>query len=209
MNVSVLRDLLPAAATEYEKASNLHDSGFVTEAGLRLGRAVEAALYSIARDLDVSLTDKVIEDIENIRKALAAKSVVIMRKAGDANQVRSLSDVSKSLSEAIASLIEDDNLRMGAPSTEPRRIDALLRDLLQVLENADTKAKLNRQQSVLMAIRVARNKAAHADPSGYPRELSEEEYQGLFSAVKEFLAALVNISIGVRASKQSCTPENA
>src|SRR5687768_5889266 len=105
MNVVALRDLLPAAAREYERADVLHEAGFVTEAGLRLGRAVEAALYSIARDLDVSLTDKVIGDIEAIRKTLQDQGIDIMRKAQDVDPVRRLAEVTKSLSEAIAYLI--------------------------------------------------------------------------------------------------------
>jgi hypothetical protein len=202
MNVIALRDLLPASASEYEKAGRLHEAGFVTEAGLRLGRAVEAAVYSIARDLGVSLTDKVIKDIEAIRNTLNAKSINIMRKSQDVSQVRQLADVSKSLSEAIAFLIGDDKLREGEPTVEPRRQDALVRELIQLVEGKETKAKLKRQQNVLGSIRDARNKAAHADPSGVPRELVAEEYQKLHEDVEEFLNVLVRIAIGIRAAKE-------
>jgi len=201
MNVVALRDLLPAAGREYEKADMLYEAGFVTEAGLRLGRAIEAALYSIARDLDVSLTDKVIEDIEAIRKTLRDRGIDIMRKAQDGSQVRRLAEVSKSLSEAIASLIGDDKRREGAPAMEPRRVEAQVRELIQSAADDLTKAKLKRQQGVLASIRDARNKAAHADPSGGVRELAAEEYEVLLASVKEFLGVLIYIAIGVRAAQ--------
>jgi hypothetical protein len=207
MKVGVLRDLLPSAAIEYEKACKLHDAGFLTEAGLRLGRAVEAALYSIAREMDVSLTDKVIKDIEKVQDGLTAKSSTIMRRSKDASQVRGLADVSKLLSEAIASLIGDESLRMGIPSKEPKRTGALFSDLLQLLDDEDKKNKLNRHRGLLGPIMDVRNKAAHADPSGNPRELSVEEYRELLGVVDEFLTALVHIAIGTSATKQSRTAE--
>jgi hypothetical protein len=126
-----------------------------------------------------------------------------MSKAQDESQVRQLAEVSKSLSEAIAYLIGDDKRRKGSPSSEPRRQDSLVRELIQLVEGQDTKAKLARQQSVLGAIRDARNKAAHADPSGGPRELVAKEYQELHTVVEEFLNVLVNIAIGIRAARES------
>jgi hypothetical protein len=201
MNLVALGDLLPAASREYEKADRLYRLGFVTEAGLRLGRTVEAALYSISRDLDVSLSEKVIEDIEVIRKTLQDKGIGIMRKAQDASEVRRLAEVSKSLSEAIAFLIGDGKRREGVPLAEPRRVDGLVRELIQLAPNEDTKAKLKRQQSVLRSIRDARNKAAHADPLGQSRELGPAEYDELLASVAEFLNVLVYIAIGVRGSK--------
>ncbi len=46
-----------AVARELTRAEQLAEQGFYSEAGLRLGRAIEAGLYSIARELNIDLTN--------------------------------------------------------------------------------------------------------------------------------------------------------
>lgn len=197
-----LAGLMPASAREFDLACRLQEAGFLTESGLRLGRAVEAGLYAVARELVLPLTDTVVREIEHLCSGLREKGHEIMRGPEDASKVRQLADVSKNLSEAIAYLVEYPERRKGVPRDAPRRSEALAREMIKLVPEVSLKAQLGRQKLVLRDIQDARNNTAHADIDGGARELSTDEYQKLRKDVEEYLLTLCKVMIGIRASKE-------
>ena len=190
--------LIPGAWNEWCRATKLADLGLHTESGLRLGRAVEAALYGVAAELPLNIRDVEISEIRNLINSLNSAESKILRTHSD-EDVRALSNISKKLSEAIARLAESSNLRCGVAGGEPRRTEALFREILQSPLANRIQIDMASRQSLLRDIVPVRNRAAHADIDGRENEISEEEHREITGKACEFIRDMVRIVISHRA----------
>ncbi len=188
----------PDVEREILAAGKLETAGFYTEAGLRLGRAWEAAMYAAAREFNLPLTDVTIEEIDNLRRQLQDRMGKIIQEKTP-NAVRGLAEISKKLSEAIAALTENAVAREGQPSESPRRTDALLREFLRIAPTSRLQRQLAREGSETAIIRKLRNRVSHAALDGGERELSKDQYTEMNEAVENFLVALTGAVLGFRA----------
>ncbi len=195
---------------ELARAEHLAERGFYTEAGLRLGRVIEASLYSIARELGLDLTNRSIERLANLADTLRQNEIGIMRRRS-ASEVRQLSNVSKRLSEAIAHLTQDELLREGELDDRPRPNEQLFRELLINIVDTTVRQRLETNQAILRTIQEQRNIAAHAALDGSERELDRSDYAGLIGEVSLFLSALLDCIISERARRtwETSLPEHS
>jgi hypothetical protein len=190
----------PAIAHELQRANKLEEIGLYTEATMRLGRAIEASLYAVAREFGVSIVARSIEDLTKLRDALRSAEVNVMRKQSS-EMVRSLSNLSKSLCEAIARLAEDTPRRAGKENDNPRPNEQILRDILHTLNEPTAKRLLEAKMEFLREIQDARNAGAHASLDGQLREVDKEKYHRVTGLVSELLGSLFDIALGERARK--------
>jgi adenine-specific DNA methylase len=196
----------PSVVHELNHARTLANDGSYTEAGLRVGRAVEAGLYSAASELQIDLTNRSIAYLDRIQNALRSAQVTIMRKR-TSDEVRSLANVSKNLSEAIAQLAENELLRGGELDDSPRANEQLFRELLQLITDDTRRSHLESHKAVLEIIRVKRNHAAHPALDGSERELAKTDYEELLEGAELFLEALSEAVVG-ESARQVWAPRN-
>jgi hypothetical protein len=202
--VSKAAEFGPAIAYELRRANELRESGLFTEATLRLGRAVEASLFATAREFEVSVVVKSIQILANLSKSLRDAEVNVMRKKSS-EEVRSLSNVSKRLSEAIARLTENESARHGNENDIPRGPEEIFRDILQVVSEPSTHRRLKAHEGPLREILDARNAGAHPSLTGQLREVDKERFGRVAGLVDEFLGSLLDIMLGERARKTFAT----
>ncbi len=189
-----------SVARELDRAELLAARGFYTEAGLRLGRVIEASLYSIADELGVDLTNRSIEKLANLRDSLRQYEVQIMKRR-TVDEVRQLANTSKRLSEAIVLLAQDELLRQGVRDEDPRPNEQLFRELLIKVVDDTVRQRLETNRELLRTIQNQRNTAAHAAVDGSERELDEADYGDLRGEVSLFVAALLDGIISERARR--------
>lgn len=192
----------PAIVRELKRSKELADNSFFTEASLRIGRAVEASLYSVAREVSVELQNRSITKIFKVNKSLRDAEILIMRERTP-DRVKALSLISKSLSEAIADLTDNHTLREGELSMITRPNEQLLRELKNVIKETDIKRRLAESETFLRTIQDFRNDAAHASSDGAEREFDKEKYEVLLNEAKDFLTLLFDFIVGERAKKSN------
>lgn len=197
-------ELAPQVAWELSQAALLSKKGLYTEAGMRLGRAVESCLYFTARELALDLEDRIIEEFGNLRDQLRQREVEILR--GQSNkEVEDLVDVASKVARLIYTLAAEASSRQGQPSTNPKRTEALLKEMLQAVgkNDKDKAAKLGKHLSVLRGIQTRRNQAAHASISGEARELGVGELTDMGRDVDRLIHDLLFVCLGARSSALS------
>ena len=191
--------LLPEAKVEMDKAKGLTALNLYTEAGVRVGRAVEAGLYAFARDIGAPVTDMRLQSLIRARNKLAECEVSILKEKS-IEQVKGLAHVAKFLSQAIAVLAEDISTRDGLPTDEPKRTGALLNEIAQLTGDEVLARKVKSERAPLAEIMAWRNHAAHADPAGGTRELDEAGYMELEAKAESLLNSLSGYRVGARSA---------
>ena len=189
-----------AVASELDRAAQLADRGFYTEAGLRLGRTIEAALYSTAHILGIDLTNRTIKNLTSLNSSLRAIELQIIRKGG-LDEVRQLANVAKNLSDAVAHLAVDESLRSGVLEEQPRPNEALFRELLGKIADRNVQRRLRANEALLRTTQIHRNAAAHAALDGSERELDEADYEDFVQGTHSFLSVLLDCIVSERARK--------
>ena len=187
-------------AAEYEQAARLASMSLFTEAVLRLGRATEAALYQVAREAGLGLTDTSIPDLKNVVQAVQQAQVGVIRRRS-IEEVKNLSNISRMLSAAIAVLANDESCRAGCPEDSPKRTEQLFREIIQSTDDIGLQRRLAREQATVRQIQDQRNQAAHATPDGSHREFDPQAYDDMLKQVEIFLETILAVLIGIRAKK--------
>lgn len=185
----------PAIERELRRAEQLAGHGFYTEAGLRLGRAVEAALYGVAIEFGLDLTNRVIDELKGLQDMLRQSQANLLRDPSSDN-VRGLSNISKRVAECIARLAEEPAKRQGTLEESPRPNEQLYRELISLIEDKPSRRRLREVEERLRTIQGARNFAAHAALDGAERELDQQSYEDLSSEVEQFLSRLFDFRLG-------------
>lgn len=189
---------------EITKAMILKEHGFTTEAVVRLGRALEAALYHCARSIGLSLRNVTIPDLDKVSDGILEANRLIVRQKRDTD-VEKLADNAKLLAKAIAVLSRKEELRPGRETDELRRTSQLLVEIINDngLSDAQKKA-LGLQRGALEVAQKDRNRAAHAPVDGEEAtgELTEDEYVESLSRVVEMLQALMYLLAGLMSQNQ-------
>jgi hypothetical protein len=198
--VELVSAIAPAVSHELSKAEALARRKFYTEAGLRLGRAVESALYCTARELSLEVSDRRIGEFTILSEQLWQKEAEIIRRKSP-SEVEKLSEVAGVVARLIFRLAADPGARAGEPTVVPRRTDSLLREMLAALGNRDSADAIELQKHAPMMRRVQemRNRAAHASNSGETRELEADDLNQLASDVSTVIRGLMHIIISAQA----------
>jgi hypothetical protein len=214
--VDQAKDFDIAVYRELKKSQFLVEQGFYTEASLRLGRAVEACIYSTARQLGVSVSmifpvseqlDKIVNEIEAAQISIAQQQT----KEG----IKKLLECMKKLASAIDGAVEDiskpsnsESLEKPFPNREkPFPNQALyksfqakvgkLPDSSTFDKNALIK-RLNNEQSQLANLSKIRNKSAHANLKGEENEVNREEYIDLANKVSTVIDTLFIVKLNMQ-----------
>ena len=200
-----------AVYRELKKSQLLVEHGFYTEASLRLGRAVEACIYSTARQLDISVyvIFPVSEQLDNIVNDIEAAQISIAQQQTK-EAIKKLLDCMKKLASAIDGAVEDMSKQSNSESQEkdsesrekPFSNSALykyFKEKVGRLPDSPTFDKntiikrLNSEQSQLVNLSKIRNKSAHASLNGDEREVDREEYINLVEKVNTFINTLFEV----------------
>jgi hypothetical protein len=183
-----------AVAFELGEAQARSESGLYTEAVMRLGRATEATLYAVARKFGINLLLH-IPQLAALQKAVRGIEVSILKNR-EASEVKKLADISKQLSQAIATLMENESSREGTSGDRPRGNDSILAELIEALSDADAKRRLGRTKGLLTKIMTERNSGAHASPDGTRRETDPGKFPELAKDFQEFIEILIEAASG-------------
>lgn len=192
-----------AVAFELSEARRRKEDGLLTEAVMRLGRATEAALYAVARELKVDLRLQ-IPQLASLQTALKGHEMRILKSRGT-DDVKKLADLSKVLAQAIAALMEDVKGRRGESGERARGNDNILGELIEVVGEESSKRRLAQTKPLLQKIMKERNAGAHACPDGNRRETSAEVFPGLAEEFVEFIGTLLEVAIGERSRREFST----
>jgi hypothetical protein len=185
---------------ELNRASKLAEAGLYTEASLRLGRAVEAGLYCIGRELGVDLTNRTIEQLNKLQNDIRSVEVNIIKK-GSTSEIRTLCKLSTKLTTAVADLIEHDSQRSGQLSEEPRSTGQLFNEFCQLVDNETIKRRLKTNGTIVHKIQEHRNHAAHASLDGTVRERENHHYEEFNNDVEVFVQLLFELIVSQRAKR--------
>ena len=192
---------------EVERAGELASEQLYTEAAVRLGRAMESALYAVAREVGLGVEDVEIEPIKKLRDMLWAVQVEILRRFDRSSAKSRMGDVAKLFAVAIADIFSDDDHHNGSPSDEPRRTSALIKELIAYSPDDTVKGQLGKASPVVATLQKARNAAAHAPTDGGTREYNKEEYLAMTEDLEKVLTAVASMIAAVRAAE--ATPGEA
>jgi hypothetical protein len=192
-------DLPAAVLRELRRADDLANARAYTEAALRLGRAVEAALYASGRAFNIRLENRSITSLAGVQdKVQEIQSILVDNR--DTRSVRLLAEVSSMVATCIAELVENEDLRIGMIDPKPRSVVTIFETLVRKTKNQNVNRRLKENGPFLESIMRRRNDAAHADVQGNLREFTEEEYAKLRVDMGQFLDELLRIEVEIRAA---------
>ncbi|MDA7525304.1 hypothetical protein N8667_06945 [Verrucomicrobia bacterium] len=209
-----------SVSKELKQAKALLDSKFMTESGLRLGRATEAALYSTARELGISLSDKSIQKLGMIREKLSQYENEITQSASANSEndqdldssdkkILNLAKVSSDLSKAIWELTKDKTSRVGVESLGTKNIHSISKEILRLMQGSQTKTNFKKHMDLIKAIFKTRNDTAHSSHNCADRELESKQYFELLDNCELLLNVLLAIHIGAISEKNYNTKKEA
>jgi hypothetical protein len=200
--IELAESIAGSVAIELRSAESLENTRFFTEASLRVGRAVEAVLYAYASALKMELLDREITELAGLVKTIRETQAKIIRTK-NCDDVRSLSNVSKRLSEAISKLSEDADKRVGTPADSPKRSEQLFREIRTYLKDTGYSENFNKlapHEQMLRGLQEIRNRAAHASLDGDVSEIEEEEYRTFAEDASGFIMNMLQQIIGMEAT---------
>lgn len=192
-------------ARELTAAKSLSESEMYTEAGLRLGRCIEASLYSLARASNVDLQDRILPELKSTKDKIKQAEVRILRKSS-LNEIQHLAEASKHLSLAIAKLSQSAHSALGESADEPKKLNSLLGELIGALGdsgNSDAARQLREFQPLLGRLTQIRNTAAHASLDGSSREIAADEFQEFAEASGLFIERALQLLVGTQSTRSA------
>ena len=189
-----------AVAIELQHAKQRASDKLWTEAVMRLGRATEATLYAVGREFGVKLQLH-IPQLSDLQTTLRGHEAKILKRSNTTDEVKKLANISKQLSQTIALLMESESYREGREGDHPRGNDSILNELIEAIEDVDSKKRLAGTKTQLQAIMGERNAGAHASPSGEVRETDPEIFPNLSTDFQQFIRTLIDVAIGERARR--------
>jgi len=196
----------PDTERDLLRADKLARAGYYTEAAVRLGRAMESALFTLGRESGIDVRRRKVKLIADVVQSLEGAQAVLVRSRAPTD-VRSLADVSRRLAECIADLTAQEALRAGVLDPEPRSTRALFKELRVAAADRLLVRQLGRAEELVNTIQERRNAGAHAAPEGGEREISEPEYREMRDQVRELLQQLQLARVGILARRP--TPGDA
>ena len=195
-----------AVYRELKKSQLLVEHGFYTEASLRLGRAVEACIYSTARLLGMSVSVAGLSRLNQIGDEIGAAQVMIAQGQSD-NGIKKLLKCIKDLADAV------DILVVPKPNISPKQsreknlpsrqlYNAIKEQIgkLEIKDKSTISAKLGKEFSQVDELLRIRNNAAHASLDGEEREVNREEYTDLVGKVSTVISTLFDIRVILQSS---------
>jgi len=188
-----------AVSEELRRAEHLIQNSLFTEATMRLGRATEASLYAVSREFGINLQIR-IPELSKIQNKISQLEAAILKKKTTA-EVKKLSILSKELSEAIAELMENEDLRSGAEQDGSRGNDGIFKEIMASLDGESSKKRLGSKVELLRKIMDQRNNGAHACPFGSIREIEAQSMPSLLEDFQDFIRTLLDTSVGERARR--------
>lgn len=189
--------LPPEVDAEMDRVAALKHSGFITEAAVRIGRAIEAALYSVAVELGKPVRRVAIPELRKVRDQLDNAESNQMRRADQVAAVE-LAEAAKLLNQATAVLAANEQSRLGRATDTPRSIDGILRELIGEVGEPALKQKLVSVKERLRDVMDLRNRGAHACMDGGAREVELTELEEAEVFVRDSLEHLAACLLQVR-----------
>lgn len=186
-----------AVDREVRRSVELAKGEFYTEATLRLGRALEAGIYAVARlmDIDLTATAKVNYELESVQLKLEqAQDKIWLSRSPD--NIALLTDVMKRLSDAMATLIQSPNEQLKKTGkTQARSNSKLYLSLSDKVADSYLKNRLSSTMSQVIKVQNVRNSAAHAALDGSEREIDKANFEELISTFIKVMEILFEVFI--------------
>jgi hypothetical protein len=201
--VNQAKELDESVYRELKRSQALLEYGFYTEASLRLGRAVEASIYSTARLLGMSVSAVGVKQIGNIANRLNGVQISIAQ--GESQKgIQKILECIKDLADEVNQLTVPTRKNNFSEEKIPlpnQQLYGAFKDRIRKLEsnkNFDKTAiesRLGQEQSQVKDLFSVRNKAAHASLDGDEREVNFEDYQKLVGKVSTVISTLFDIRL--------------
>jgi hypothetical protein len=210
--VDQAKDFDIAVYRELKKSQALVEQKFYTEAALRLGRAVEASIYSTARELGVSVSLAGLERLDQIGDEIKVSQVTIAQGQKEKG-IKKLLKCVKDIADVVDTLVapSNDQKTKGQSRERPlpnRQLYKAFQDQIDLLEikqdfgKDSIKAKLGKESSQVDDSLQIRNQAAHASLDGNEREVDREKYMDLASKVSTVIETLFDIRLMMKSFKK-------
>jgi uncharacterized membrane-anchored protein YhcB (DUF1043 family) len=186
-----------AVDREVRRSVELAKGEFYTEATLRLGRALEAGIYAVARlmNIDLTATAKVNYELESVQSKLEeAQDKIWLSRSPD--NIALLTDVMKKLSDAMATLIQSPNEQLKKTGkTQARSNSKLYLSLADKVTDSYLKNRLRSTMTQVIKVQNIRNNAAHAALDGSEREIDKADFEELISTFINAMEILFEVFI--------------
>ncbi|WP_190315952.1 hypothetical protein [Pseudanabaena sp. UWO310] len=211
--IQALQDIINRAETsdiavyrELKKSQALVEQEFYTEAALRLGRSVEASIYSTARDLGVSVSVAGLGTLDQIGDKIKVAQVTIAQ-GQVTDGIKKLLECISDLVRSVDLLVESNNSQQSIAASRERPLPnrqlykAFQEQIGRLPENNGTfdrnaiRKRLGMESSQVDELLQIRNKAAHPSLDGNEREVDMEEYINLVGKVSTVIATLFDIKL--------------
>jgi hypothetical protein len=184
---------------ELKRVNELIKNKLFTEATMRLGRATEATIYAVAREFGINLQLH-IPELSNIQTQIRQFEASILKKKTTI-EVKKLSNISKQLSDAIAELMENEDLRSGSEHAGSRGNDSIFKEIIFLIDDKPTQKRLGQKVELLRSIMDQRNNGAHACPLGNIREIDCRSMPSITENFQDFIQTLLEAAVGDRARR--------
>jgi len=201
--IDLAKDFDIVVYRELKRSQALVEQKFYTEAALRLGKAVEASIYSTARQLRIRVSIAGLERLDNISDEIEVAQVTIAQnqsKEGIKKLLKCIKDLASTVDTLITSnpAKQSDSQSRERPLRNRQLFKAFKEQIGKSPENigSDKNAIISRlkvEESQLESISSIRNRAAHASLNGDEREVDREEYINLVEKVNTFINALFEV----------------
>jgi len=201
--IDLAKDFDIVVYRELKRSQALVEQKFYTEAALRLGKAVEASIYSTARQLRIRVSIAGLERLDNISDEIEVAQVTIAQnqsKEGIKKLLKCIKDLASTVDTLITSnpAKQSDSQSRERPLRNRQLFKAFKEQIGKSPENigSDKNAIISRlkvEESQLEGISSIRNRAAHASLNGDEREVDREEYINLVEKVNTFINALFEV----------------
>ena len=186
-----------AVDREVRRSVELAKREFYTEATLRLGRALEAGIYAVARlmKIDLAATAKINSELESVQSKLEEAQDEIWISRSPKN-IALLTEVMKRLSDAMATLVQSPDEQLAKTGRIQARSNVhLYSSFIRKVKDSDLKVKLGLGKNKVIKIQNIRNNAAHAALDGSEREIDKTKFQELIQIFIEVMEILFDVFI--------------
>ncbi|HZH98912.1 MAG TPA: hypothetical protein VEX38_08065 [Fimbriimonadaceae bacterium] len=169
---------------------------------MRLGRAVEAALYAVGRNFSLDLTNREVAELQKVRNEIDSAQAQILRNPSRSPEARHFQNIIRLVEAAQTIISESETVRRGRLSIQPKNNQRLLKEIREALSDPLLRFRFRSLDPIASGVQTRRNQAAHADQTGALREMDEPEYVELRKSATEIIDAAAAAMLGERARRQ-------
>ena len=185
--------------------------GHFTACALRVGRCLEFIVYSLADEWNVRIDEPTLRVLDDLQRRFRHISSLVLQyrdlRGDDRLETRDrIGKLGASLAGRLSEMLfELDAVATSTPLdyAPPKNVEAILRDIKKTYSRYNqVRDVIDEISELVRHVLDLRNSAAHADPSGKPREVDRDNVEEMIQNVQEILFKLSTIGNTIISAKK-------